>query len=143
MALILAIEPDVAQAAQLTHLIRARLRQELVLAGTTEHALVAIGNRVPDLVLTPALLSPQEDAALAGALRAIAAAARVPMLTIPQLVAPAPSPARTSLLARWRKGRSTPLETGGSVAAVFGEQIAAYLSEAAAASRVEAADSEP
>ena len=78
MPLILAVEPDRRQAAQLTSVIR-RVGAELVLADTTEHALDAIGSRVPDLVLVPALLSPQDDAALAGALRVIAAAALVPL----------------------------------------------------------------
>src|ERR1700674_2033945 len=85
MALILAIEPDRRQAAQLTNLIRARVNADLVLAETAEQALHAIGDRVPDLVLVPALLAPQDDATLAGALRVIAAAARIQMLTIPVL----------------------------------------------------------
>jgi len=61
MPLILAIEPDKRQAAQLKVLVRNRLRADLVLADTTELALEAIGNRIPDLVLVPALLSPEED----------------------------------------------------------------------------------
>ena len=85
MALILAIEPDRRQAAQLTSLIRRHTGAELVLADTTERAIGAIGHRVPDLVLVPALLSPQDDAALAEALRAIAGAAHVQTLTIPML----------------------------------------------------------
>src|ERR1700757_4679188 len=88
MSLILAIEPDRRQAALLTAVIRKRVGAELVLADTTERALIAIGTKVPDLVLVPALLSPQDDAALATALRVIASAAQVQMLTIPVLGAP-------------------------------------------------------
>src|ERR1700682_2806308 len=91
MPLILAIEPDRRQAAQLSVMVRKRIHAELILVDTTERALDAIGNRMPDLVLVPALLSPQDDAALAAALRVIAAAARVQMLTIPVLGAPRPS----------------------------------------------------
>src|SRR5882672_6090490 len=83
MPIILAIEPDRRQAAHLTGLVRQRVNAELILADTTEGALDAIGNRIPDLVL--ALLSPQDDAALAAALRVIAAAAHVRTLTIPVL----------------------------------------------------------
>src|SRR3954467_283597 len=95
MAIVLAIEPDRRQAAHLTALVRQHVGAELILAHTTEGALDAIGDRVPDLVLVPALLSPQDDAALAGALRIIAAAAHVRTLTIPVLattVAPEPEP---------------------------------------------------
>ncbi|MGH7634114.1 MAG: hypothetical protein ACRENC_10325, partial [Gemmatimonadaceae bacterium] len=81
----LAIEPDRRQAAHLTAIVRNQVGVELVVADTTEGALDAIGNRVPDLVLVPALLSPQDDAALAAALRVIAAAAHVRTLTIPVL----------------------------------------------------------
>src|ERR1700682_1565397 len=85
MPLILAIEPDRRQAAQISVVVRKRVHAELILVDTTEQALDAIGNRMPDLLLVPALLSPQDDAALAAALRVIAAAAHVQMLTIPLL----------------------------------------------------------
>ena len=137
MALILAIEPDERQAAQLTDVISRRVSAELVLADSTERALAAIGDRVPDLVLIPMLLSPQEDAALAGALRAIATAGRVQMLTIPVL-AETPKPVRKrGVLAQFRRSRtaSTP---DGCDPSVFGDQIAAYLAEAALARRQDA-----
>src|SRR6188474_2342674 len=91
MPLILAIEPDRKQATQLAGVVRKRVKAELILVETTERALDAIGNRMPDLVLVPALLSPQDDAALAAALRVIAAAAHVQMLTIPVLASARPT----------------------------------------------------
>jgi hypothetical protein len=127
--LILAIEPERQQAALLSGLVRGRLRAELVLADTTEQALVAIGDRVPDLVLIPALLSAQEDAALAGALRMIAAAANVQMLTIPLLAAPAPVPERFGVLAKWRRSKRAVPTAAGCDPAVFAEQIASYLAD--------------
>src|SRR4030081_4070016 len=106
MAIVLAIEPDRRQAAHLSAIVRHQVGAELVIADTTEGALDAIGNRVPDLVLVPALLSPQDDAALAAALRVIAAAARVRTLTLPVLAA-APKRARVvGMLAKWRRGKS-------------------------------------
>ncbi len=131
MPLILAIEPDRRQASQLKRLTRG-CAADLVLADTTEHALEAIGNRIPDLVLVPALLSPQDDAALATALRVIAAAAHVQTLTIPVFAAPV-APTRGGVLAKWRRGRATPASSQGCDPAVFAEQIAAYLAEAAVA----------
>ena len=131
MPLIIAIEPDRRQASQLKRLTRG-CGADLVLADTTERALEAIGNRIPDLVLVPALLSPQDDAAVATALRVIAAAAHVQTLTIPVFAAPV-APARGGVLAKWRRGRATPVSSQGCDPAVFAEQITAYLAEAAAA----------
>src|SRR5437667_3825427 len=91
MPLILAIEPDRHQASQLTAVVRGRLRAELVLADSAERALAALGDRVPDLVVTSAFLSPKDETALADWLRALdATAAHVQTLTIPVLDAPRP-----------------------------------------------------
>ena len=132
MAIVLAIEPDRRQAAHLTAIARHLVGAELVLADTTEGALDAIGNRVPDLVLVPALLSPQDDAALAAALRVIAAAAHVRTLTIPVLASGTKRKPVEGMLAKWRRSRSASPEPDGCEPAVFGEQISAYLKEAAA-----------
>lgn len=142
MSLILAIEPDQRQAAQLANLVRGRLHADLVHASTTEGALTAlagIGDRVPDLVLVPSLLSAQEDAAIAGALRVIAAAANIRMLTIPMLADPEQPSEHRGVFAklRVRKVKTTP---GGCDPAVFADQIAAYLAEAAAERRAQKAN---
>jgi len=105
MPIILAIEPDKRQAAHVSAIVRHRVGAELILADTTEGALDAIGTRVPDVVLVPALLSPQDDAALAAALRVIAAAAHVRTLTIPVFANGVSHDERGGgLLSRWRRG---------------------------------------
>src|SRR5215472_2977731 len=89
MALILAIESDRRQVNHLTAMVRGRLRAELVLADTAEAALERLGDRVPDLVLTSALLSPKDEQALTDRLRRLnGVAAHVQMLTLPVLAAP-------------------------------------------------------
>src|SRR5436189_3678676 len=103
MAIILAIEPDRKQAAHLSAVVRHRVRAELILADTTEGALDAIGDRVPDMVLVPALLAPQDDAALAAALRVIAAATHVRTLTIPVLSSRNAPAIEAGILSRWRR----------------------------------------
>jgi hypothetical protein len=135
MPIILAIEPDRRQRTALGAVVRQRVGAELILADTTERALEAIGNRVPDLVLVPALLSPQDDAALAAALRVIAAAAHVRTLTIPVLAneSKSQSSSGSGLLSRWRRGRDASPTPDGCDPAVFADQVAAYLAEAAAA----------
>src|SRR5262252_400617 len=133
MPIILAIEPDKRQAAHVSAIVRHRVGAELILADTTEGALDAIGSRAPDLVLVPALLSPQDDAALAAALRVIAAAAHVRTLTIPVFASNgAGADGGGGLLARFRRGRTEPSSSVGCDPAVFAEQITEYLREAAA-----------
>lgn len=132
MSLILAVEPDRRQAAQLTGIIRHYVGAELILAETTERALGAIGRRVPDLVLVPALLAPQDDAALASALRVIAAAAHVRTLTIPVFANGVSHKKRSGMLARLGLGRKVNKVPDGCEPSVFAEQVMAYLREAAA-----------
>lgn len=128
MPLILAIEPDRRQAAQLKSAIGRRLRAELVLADTTARAFDAIGMRVPDLVLVPTLLSPQDDAALAGALRVIAAASRVQILTIPVLTPPsAAENGKAGVLSMLWRGKPQSSTPEGCHPDVFVEQISSYL----------------
>ena len=141
MSLIVAIEPDARQAAQLKALVRHRVGADLVHAETTEQALTElakIGDRVPDLVLVPSLLSPQEDAALAGALRIIATVANVPMLTIPVLADPEQPPGHRNLFARWRS--RTVKRPGACDPGVFADQISEYLREVANERRARLAD---
>src|SRR5690348_2205463 len=90
MPLILAIEPDRRQANQLTALVRGRLHADLVLGDSADRALAALGDRVPDLILTAALLSPKDEAALGQRLRELnGVAAHVQTLTIPVLASAA------------------------------------------------------
>jgi hypothetical protein len=130
MSLILVVEPDRRQAAHLTHVVRQRVGAELILAETTELALASIGNRVPDLILVPALLSPQDDAALAAALRVIATAAHVQMLTTP-LFASAPPEPRRGVLSAFRRAKPAKASIDGCDPAEFAQQISSYLESAA------------
>ena len=132
MPIILAVEPDHKQAARLAAIVRHHVGAELVIGDTTERALDALGSRVPDMVLIPALLSPQDDASLAAALRVIAAAAHVRTLTIPVLGSGKQQSASGGLLSRFRRGRAESPEPEGCDPAVFAEQITTYLKEAAA-----------
>src|SRR5215813_7465213 len=142
MSLILAVEPDRRQAAHLTHIVRQRVGVELILAETTELALAQIGNRVPDLILVPVLLSPTEDAALAAALRVIATAAHVQMLTTPLFATAAPATRARGMLSAFRRAKPAKPATDGCDPAEFATQISSYL-EAAAEQRAAAQFIEP
>src|SRR5215467_8182197 len=131
MSLILAVEPDRRQAAHLTHIVRQKVGVELILAETTELALAQIGNRVPDLILVPALLSPTDDAALAAALRVIATAAHVQMLTTPLFASAAPAQRARGVLSAFRRSKPAKPATDGCDPAEFATQISSYLEAAA------------
>src|SRR6185295_14302049 len=130
MSLILAIEPDRRQVAHLIAIVRHVAGAELVLADTTERALESIGNGVPDLILVPALLSPQDDAALAAALRVIATAAHVQMLTIPTFGTGKARPKSRGMLSAFRRKSADEGPLEGCDPKVFAEQIASYLERA-------------
>ena len=136
MALILAIEPDRRQANHLNSMVRGRLRAELVLADTADRALAALGDRVPDLILTTALLSPKDEVALGERLRKLDGhAAHVQTLTIPMLAAPrsqSSSGSRGGVLSALMGDRPQSSMIEGCDPAVFAEQCAAYLERAAA-----------
>jgi CheY-like chemotaxis protein len=133
MPLILAVEPDRHQASQLTAIARGRLHAELVIEATAERALAALGDRVPDLILTAALLSPKDEAALADRLRALdSAAAHIPTITIPVLAAPRSRPRLGGMLSALRREKPQASEVDGCDPAVFAEQCATYLERAIA-----------
>ena len=133
MPLILAIEPDRRQASQLTALVRGRLKADLVIGETADRALAALGERVPDLVLTAALLSPKDEAALGQRLRQLnGVAAHVQMLTIPVLATRSQSDDRSgSILSALRRDKPRAAPAEGCDPAVFAEQCREYLERAA------------
>jgi len=133
MPLILAIESDKRQAAQLTAMARNRLKTELVLADSAERALQTLGERIPDLILTPALLSPRDEDALTGHLRRLnSKAAHVQTLSVPLLAAVEHhgSMGRT-VLSALRREKQGPAIADGCDPEVFAEQVQAYLERAA------------
>jgi hypothetical protein len=132
MPLILAIEPDRRQANQLRSMVRTRLEAELVLADSAERALAALGDRVPDLILTSALLSPKDEIALDKRLRSLdGSASHVQTLTIPMLASPEQAKS-SGMLSALRGGRARTAHSEGCDPAVFAEQCAGYLERARA-----------
>ena len=138
MTLIVAIEPDRRQATYLSAMVRGKLKAELVLADSAEGALRALGNRVPDVILTSALLSPKDEGVIADWLRTLdAAAAHIQTLTIPMFAASRPATTRQrarGVLAALM-GSDDDDAAGapdGCDPAMFAEQCADYLARARA-----------
>lgn len=133
MPLILAIEPNKSQAQRIALLVKQHLEgAEMVTAGTAQTALDALGDRIPDLILTPALLAPKDEGALTDRLRQLGtAAAHIHTLAVP-IIAAAPQRGRDfsgGLLGRRKEKSDTP--PVGCDPSVFAEQIKVYLDRAA------------
>jgi len=138
MSLILAIEPNKNQAQQLSALVRTHLKAELVTAPTAAAALSALGDRIPDVVLTPALFGLRDEAALTERLRQLGNdASHVQTLAIPILAPSSRGPHGGLLGRRKEKGDSEV----GCDPAVFADQIKIYLQRAAVERRAQASES--
>ena len=138
MSLILAIEPNKNQAHQLSTLVRSHLKAELVTAPTAAAALTALGDRIPDLVLTPALFGLKDEAALTERLRQLGSeGSHVQTLAIPILSSSASRGGNGTLLGRKREKGEAEV---GCDPAVFAEQIRIYLQRAAVERRAQASE---
>src|SRR5581483_155593 len=147
MALILAIESDKRQVNYLTAMVRGRLHAELVLGDTAEGALERLGDRVPDLILTSALLSPKDEQALGDRLRRLnGVASHVQMLTLPVFAPPASrqgAPQRGGVLSALLGDRNQPSAPDGCDPAVFADQCKEYLRRSADEREARRHDEEP
>ena len=130
MALVLAIEPNEVQADTLRHLLRARANTDVVVVGSTDAAVAAVDERVPDLVLVGALLSPRDEDPFIAYLRTLPDAGHLQTLTIPQLRQPPGAARRLGSMFSKRKTRRTDTATGGCSPTQFGDEVAAYLARA-------------
>src|SRR5688572_6092049 len=138
MSLILAIEPNKNQAQQLGALVRAHLKAELVTAPTAAAALSALGDRIPDVVLTPALFGLRDEEALTERLRQLGSdASHVQTLAIPILASSSRGP-NGGLLGGRKKDKGD--AEVGCDPAVFAEQIRIYLQRAGVERRAQASE---
>ena len=103
----------------------------MVLAESVDQGLIELGDRIPDLILTSALLSPKDEVALDQRLRALdGTACFVQTLTIPVLATAPEKPkrARGLLSALRREAPVSKSTTHGCDPAMFAAQCTEYLS---------------
>jgi hypothetical protein len=86
MNVVLAIEPDSAQAEPLSTLIRTKLGAELTTVTSAYAAVVAINQRVPDVILFGRSVSQDQRAKISAHLKSVTAASHVQALEIPPFV---------------------------------------------------------
>jgi len=130
--LVLALEPDPRQAAALKPILERRVGAELVMADSKDSAIAVLADRVPDLILVTALLSPRDEAELNDHLRTLEGAEHVQTLTIPMLGTAAKKPARRKrgLLGALRSSGPDKGVSDGCDPAEFADQIRAYIERA-------------
>lgn len=129
MSLVLAVEPDPLQAEILRQILRNQIGAELVLVDSKDTAIAAIDQRMPDLILLSALLSPRDEDGVIAYLRSLQHASHLQTLTIPQFRREAQPSVQKISFAGFRKKRPAPAPTGCDPAA-FVKEIAAYLAHA-------------
>jgi CheY-like chemotaxis protein len=129
MPLILAVEPDPRQASRLSVVLRGRRNTDVVMAKSADTAIASMEGRIPDVLLTSQLLSPQDEQRLAEWLKELGQAAQhVQALTIPILAIPGPVPEpQRGLLAGLR--RKTETGPSGCEPKVFADHVATYLEQ--------------
>lgn len=127
---ILAVEPDPERGRHLTRFVRERVDADVVLARSTDDAIAKMSERVPDVILTSALLTPHDDSRLAAHLKASPHARDLPVLTIPPVVDP-------EELAQRARGRVSPFRRRGTPPwpAYDPEALGARIADALQASR--------
>jgi CheY-like chemotaxis protein len=128
--LILAIHPDRRQAPKIAAIAR-HASAELLLAESMERAIAMLSDRLPDLILTPTLLSHRDETALAERLRELGdVAAHVQTLTIPIFETTASTSHKRGVLSSLRKqgkGKAHAAQTVGCTVDTFAEQVVIYL----------------
>ena len=132
MALVLAIEPDTRQADIVKYIVRDLVQAELILVASREEAIAAIDQRLPDVILLTALLSPRDEDELVAHLRRLGAAEHLQTHTIP-LLSGSRSTEQSSrgggLLGKFRKKKEAE-PIAGCDPEMFAAEIRAFLARA-------------
>lgn len=135
MALVLALEPDLRQAAIIRRVIQQNVCADLVLVDSRDAAIAALGSAVPDVVLLTALLSPRDEEELITHLRSLDGADHLQTHTIPQLASSGAGPDSQAegqgLLKRFRKKKEQPAQIPGCDPEMFALEVRAFLDRAA------------
>ncbi|HEX9368341.1 MAG TPA: hypothetical protein VF921_17050, partial [Vicinamibacterales bacterium] len=138
MPLVLAIEPDLRQAAIVKRIVREKGLADVAVVDSRDAALEAMRTTVPDVLLISALLSPRDEDELVAHLRTLADADHLQTHTIPQLASalrPGEERASRGLLSAFRRKKEPEVAPNGCDPEVFAEEIRSYLQRAAEAKR--------
>jgi CheY-like chemotaxis protein len=130
--LVLAIEPDVRQAAIVKRIVREKVLADVAVVDSRDAALEAMRTTVPDVLLLSALLSPRDEDELVAHLRTRRDAEHLQTHTIPQLasaIGGGDEPPSRGLLSAFRRRKSGSAPAGCDPD-LFAEEIKTYLKRA-------------
>lgn len=130
MDVVLIVEPDNAQAEKVRRGLRSRVRAELVCVKSAAAAIEVMDQRLPDLILLSALLSPRDEDQLMSHLRSLDNASHLQTVHIPQLSDSDHSKV-SGALGRLRKKKKSEDTAVGCDPRVFANEIVAHLARAA------------
>jgi hypothetical protein len=144
LPLVLAIEPDLRQAAIVKRVVKERVQAEIVVVDSRDAAIATIRTAMPDVLLVSALLSPRDEDDLMAHLRTLDGAAHLQTHTIPQLASSlgrGEDGGRGGLFSAFRrkKAESSP---AGCDPDLFADEIRMYVQRAVEKKR-EAAEAGP
>ena len=120
--LVLAIEPDLRQAAIVKRVVREKTQADVVVVETRDAAMEAIRTTMPDVLLLSALMSPRDEEDLMTHLRTLDNAGHLQTHTIPQLASalgPAERSMARGLFSAFRRKKEQDPATVGIVLTIF------------------------
>ena len=133
--LVLAIEPDLRQAAIVKRIVREKVLADVAVVDSRDAALEAMRTTIPDVLLLSALMSPRDEDELIAHLRTLEHADHLQTHTIPQLAStlnPIESRGPRGLLSAFRRKKKEPeVAPSGCDPDLFAEEIRVFLQRAA------------
>ena len=135
---ILAIEPDAARARSLRDVLEAHVNAQVEIVTSTDAAVRAIGQHIPDVVLTSTFLTPSDEVRLTAHLKALPAASHVQVIITPHFIDAEEAP-KTHVfgLRRNRSDRVRPACDHGTLIRQIGEYLQQARAQADLAARQE------
>ena len=130
----LAIEPDLRQAAIVKRIVREKVLADVAVVDSRDAALEAMRTTMPDVLLLSALMSPRDEDELIAHLRTLENADHLQTHTIPQLASalgPGEGRATRGLLAAFRRKKEPEAAPSGCDPDLFAEEIRVFLQRAA------------
>jgi hypothetical protein len=130
---VLAIEPDLRQAAIVKRVLKERVQADVVVVDSRDAAIAAITAAVPDVVLVSMLLSPRDEDDLIAHLRTLEGGAHLQTHTIPQLASALGrgEDEGGGLFSSFRKKKQAASAPAGCDPDMFADEIRVYLKRAA------------
>src|SRR5688572_11534699 len=141
--LVLAIEPDLRQAAIVKRIVRENALADVVVVDSRDAAIEAMRTSMPDVLLLSMLLSPRDEDELMAHLRTLDNAGHLQTHTIPQLAStlgPGEERGSRGLLSAFRRKKDA-APVPGCDPEMFADEIRTYLQRAADKKRLQQTES--